>query len=379
MTPSRPSSKSRPDPRTRRRDAARFLLHPDQLKDSLSLAPQASLRNATLAGFQAALAVLIALPIVVLSPWAHLIGFASLGALVALFGRFAPAGRRQRIVLHCGLLQVAGVLLMSAAAWLGASQTLQLILLAVWCGVSLFISIAGRFGAPGALIFVFAASAAIAPQLTLGQVVERTAATAIVAVVAWLICRATEAVRQAPSTARDTPEDPLPPLRSRLIAAGRTVAGAAVAIVVSLALDGQHPAWAAMGALAVMQGPQLHIVMNRALQRTGGTAIGALLAWLLLLQDPSVWVLIAVLAALQLLTEMVIGFNYALGQVLVTPMALLMTYLGAGRAVGSEMASDRIVETLIGVAVGVVLSVAFSSADERAHLARRRERPAADR
>lgn len=376
MTPTKPPSKSQPDQRTRRRDAARLLLHPDQLKDSLSLARQASLRNATLAGFQAALTVAVALPLVVLSPWAHLIGFASLGALVALFGRFAPAGRRQRIVLHCGLLQVAGVLLMSAAAWLGASQALQLILLAVWCGVSLFISIAGRFGAPGALIFVFAASAAIAPQLTLGQVVERTAATAIVAALAWLICLATEAVRQAPSPARDTPAEPF---RSRLIAAGRTVAGAAVAIVVSLALDGQHPAWAAMGALAVMQGPQLHIVMNRALQRTGGTAIGALLAWLLLLQDPSVWVLIAVLAALQLLTEMVIGFNYALGQVLVTPMALLMTYLGAGRAVGSEMASDRIVETLIGVAVGVVLSVAFSSADERAHLARRRERPAADR
>ena len=106
--------------------------------------------------------------------------------------------------------------------------------------------------------------------------------------------------------------------------------------------------------------------------------LAILLAWLLLLQDPSVWVLIAVLAALQLLTEVVIGFNYAFGQVLVTPMALLMTYLGAARALGPEMASERIVETLIGVAVGVVLSVVFSSADERAHLAHR-IRPAPDR
>lgn len=375
MTPAKP----RPDPRTRRRDAACLLLHPDQIKDSLSLARQASLRNATLAGFQAALTVAVALPIVALSPWAHLIGFASLGALVALFGRFAPAGRRRNIVLHCGLLQVAGVLLMSVAAWLGASQALQLVLLAVWCGAALFISIAGRFGAPGALIFVFAASAAMAPTLTLDQVVERSAATAIVAVLAWLICLATEAIRHAPSPARDTPQDPLPPLRSRLIAAARTVAGAALAIAVSLALDGQHPAWAAMGALAVMQGSQLHIAMNRALQRMGGTVIGALLAGLLLLQDPSVWVLIAALAALQLLTEMVIGVNYALGQVLVTPMALLMTYLGAARAVGPDMASDRILETLIGVAVGVVLSVILSSADERTRLARRRVPPAPDR
>jgi uncharacterized membrane protein YccC len=374
VTPTDP----RPERRTRRREAARLLLHPVQLRDSLSVAPQASLRNATLAGLQAALAVLIALPIVVLSPWAHLIGFASLGALVALFGRFAPAGRRQSVVLLCGLFQVASVLLMSMAVWLGAPQGVQLALLAIWCGVCLFVTILGRFGAPGALIFVFAASAAMAPQLTLGQVVERTAATAIVAALAWLVCLVTEAGRHVPPPAGDRLEDPLPPLRSRLIAAGRTVAGAGLAIVVSLALDGQHPAWAAMGALAVMQGPQLHIVMNRALQRMGGTTIGALLAWLLLLQDPSVWVLIAVLAALQLLTEVVIGFNYAFGQVLVTPMALLMTYLGAARALGPEMASERIVETLIGVAVGVVLSVVFSSADERAHLAHR-IRPAPDR
>jgi len=148
-----------------------------------------------------------------------------------------------------------------------------------------------------------------------------------------------------------------------------------MAIVASLAFDGQHPAWAAMGALAVMQGAQLHIVMNRALQRMGGTLIGALLAWLLLLQDPSVWILIGALAALQLLTEMVIGVNYAFGQVLVTPMALVMTYLGARGAVGPDMASDRILETLIGVAVGVILAVLFSTADERLHLARRRLDP----
>ncbi len=364
-----------PASRTRRREAARLLLHPGQLRDSLSLAPQASLRNATLAGFQAALTALIALPIVVLSPWAHLIGFASLGALVALFGRFAPAGRRKSVVLLCGLLQTAAVLMMSIAVWLGASHGVQLALLAIWCGVCLFVTIVGRFGPPGALIFVFAASAAMAPELGLGQVIERSAATALIAFLAWLICLGTEALRHAPSFVEQAPEPPLPPLRTRLTAAARTVAGAAMAIVASLAFDGQHPAWAAMGALAVMQGAQLHIVMNRALQRMGGTLIGALLAWLLLLQDPSVWILIGALAALQLLTEMVIGVNYAFGQVLVTPMALVMTYLGAGGAVGPDMASDRILETLIGVAVGVILAVLFSTADERLHLARRRLDP----
>ena len=101
-----------------RREAARHLLHPHQLKDSLTLSPQPSLRNSTLAGLQAAVTVAIALPIFYLSPWQHLIGFASLGALVALFGRFAPSRKRLRILFLCGLWQVLAVFTMSAAAWL---------------------------------------------------------------------------------------------------------------------------------------------------------------------------------------------------------------------------------------------------------------------
>ena len=47
-----------PKPPARRRDAARHLLHPRQLRDSLTLARQPSLRNATLAGLQAGLSAL---------------------------------------------------------------------------------------------------------------------------------------------------------------------------------------------------------------------------------------------------------------------------------------------------------------------------------
>ncbi len=358
----------------RRRDAARHLLHPGQLKDSLTLVRQVSLRNATLAGLQAAAVAAIALPLVHLSPWPHLIGFAALGALVALFGRFAPAGRRGGVLLQCGLLQSAAVLFMSLASWLGAPIGLQLGLLALSCGVFLFLCTASRFGPPGPLIFVFAAGASVAPGLSLEQVIERTVATGIVCVLAWGLCAATEAIRQRPTEERPFPEEPLRPLGHRLIVAARSIAGAGAAILISLALDGRHPAWAAMGALAVMQGPHLHIVMNRALQRMAGTVVGALLAWLVLVQHPSVGMVILAVAALQLLTEVVIGANYAIGQVLVTPMALLMTALGAPQPLGPEMAQERIVETFVGGAVGVVLSVTLSTLDDRRHLAERRRR-----
>lgn len=353
----------------RRVDAARHLLHPHQIRDSMALSTQPSLRNATLAGLQAAVTAAIALPLVHLSPWPHLIGFASLGALVALFGRFAPSRRRLRILVLCGLCQVLAVGVMSAAAWLGAPMGLQMLILALACGVFLFVCVTGRFGAPGPLIFVFAAGASMSAGLQFEQVVERMAATAIVAALAWVVCAASEAFHQHPTDDHRFPQEPHHRLRSRLMAAARSAVGAGMAIFLSTAFGANHPAWAAMGALAVMQGSHLHITMNRALQRMAGTVVGALLAWVLLMQEPSVWIVIAVLVVFQLLTEMVIGINYAVGQVLVTPMALLMTHLGAGQTVGPELAPERVLDTMLGAAVGIIMSVLLSTLDDRRHLA----------
>src|SRR5690606_14126403 len=123
----------------RRRDAARHLLHPDQFRDSVALARQPSLRNAALAGVQAAVTAAIALPLFYFSPWPHLIGFAALGTLVALFGRFAPVHTRNRIVFLCGMCQVLAVLVTSGAAWLGAPVAAQLALLSLACGLFLFV------------------------------------------------------------------------------------------------------------------------------------------------------------------------------------------------------------------------------------------------
>lgn len=354
---------------TNRRETARHLLHPDQFRASLALSPQPSLRNSWLAGVQAALTAAIALPLILYSPWAHLIGFASLGTLVALFGRFAPAQSRRQIVFLAGLVQVLAVLIMSLAAWLGASTVLQLILLAISCGVFLFISATGRFGAPGPLIFVFAAGASMAGDLSGAQLVERVLATAVTAALAWVICALSEAWRHVPGPDRPLPAEPVLPLHQRLTAAARSALGAGIAVFISHAFGADHPSWAAMGALAVMQGAHLHIRMSRALQRMAGTVVGASLAWALLIQDPAVWVVIAVLILLQIATEMVIGVNYAFGQILVTPMALLMTHLAAPQGAGPEMAPERVLDTLLGATVGIVVSVLLSTIHDRRHLA----------
>lgn len=358
----------RPAPAARRVGAAKHLLSGRQIRESLTLARQHSLAIALVAGLQAALTALIALPLIHISPWPHLIGFASLGTLVALFGRFAPKARRARIVFYCACWQTLAVLGMSTAAWLGAPAGLQILLLALACGLFFFVSITGRFGAPGALIFIFAASASMGRVDSFQQVLERVIVTGLVAALAWIVCTSTEPLRQKARPDAPLPADPVWPLGPRLIAAARILVGSAVAAFAAVAVGAKYPGWAAMGAVAVMQGVHLHISMNRALQRTAGTLFGALLVWVILIQSPSVWAIIVLLVLLTVATEIIIGVNYGLGQILVTPMALLMTYLAAQQAGGTSMVAERVVDTVLGAGVGMAMALILSTLEDRTHL-----------
>ena len=146
---------------TRRRDAVRHLLHTHRFRESFRLGTPPPVRNSALAGLQAALATALCVPLFLCSPWAHLVGFASLGALVALFGRFAPRRSRTGIVLQCAFWQTFAVFAMSATAWLDWPPAAQLVLLAASCGFYLLICFRHRFGAPGPLLFIFAVGAAM--------------------------------------------------------------------------------------------------------------------------------------------------------------------------------------------------------------------------
>lgn len=346
----------------------RHLLAGNQLRQSLLIAQPASVRVALVAGLQAGLAIFVALVSAHLSPWPHLVGFSALGGLAALFGRFASAQGRQRIVMVCGLLLVAGVLVPSLATYAGAGALSMVLLLALSAGLyTLAVWRWGLTGGPGAVIFVFAVGATLAPVDSAAAVVERTLATAWGALVAWLACALTDRLR--PHGAVAMAAAPLPPLSLQLMVAGRIAVGRRRGpdhFLGRLAV----PAWAAIGAAAVMQGTHLHLTMNRSLQRMAGTIVGACIVWAILAQDPSFWTLVAAVVLCQVITEVTIGFNYALGQVTVTPMALLMTYM-ASPAPASNMPVERVVDTIVGAAIGIVFAVIFSTVDDRVHLARR--------
>jgi len=65
-----------------------------------------------------------------------------------------------------------------------------------------------------------------------------------------------------------------------------------------------------------------------------------------------------------------IGYNYALGQITVTPMALLMTHLASSPQAPLGMPVERVLDTVLGAALGIVFALALSSVEDRAHLHR---------
>ncbi len=368
-------------PRLRRASrgaSARHLVSPAQWAESVAIGAPPSLRIFAIAGGQAALAVLLAIVATHFSPWPQLVGYASLGALAALFGRFATVERRMRIVVICALLLALGVLVPSLASWAGALPWMMVLALALVAGASTVAVSWWSLGGPGAVIIVFAAGAAYNPVGSGEEVLARVLATLAGGVVAVLTCLVTDRWRAPELKTLRLPPPHVAPWSRQWIAAGRITACAALAAWIAFMLDWHHPAWAAIGAVSVMQGGHLHITMNRALQRMAGTVVGSFIVWAMLAQQPSFWVVVAAIVLFQFLTEVIIGYNYALGQITVTPMALLMTYL-ASPAVAASMPVERVLDTMLGAVLGIVFAVVFSSVDDRVYLHEHRSRGAAGR
>lgn len=353
---------------------ALHLLDRSQLEESVAWTQPVSIRIALIAGVQASLAVLCAVVLVLLSPWPELVGFPALGALASLFGRFAPLPRRRRIVAICAGLLTLGVFFPSVASLFGAPDWALVLVLALVAGASAVAVSRWSIGGPGAVIIVFAAGAALHSVDHWQTLVARILATAAGGVIAWLVCWLTDGLRSQEIKQLRLPPTKVPALSHQWIAAGRITVGAALAGGIAWAAGWQHPAWAAIGATAVMQGSHLHVTMSRALQRMVGTMLGAGLVWLILAQHPPLWVMVLGIVVFQFLTEVIIGFNYALGQITVTPMALLMTVLASPAPLLGNLPVERVMETVLGAAVGIVLALLFSSADDRAHLAALRRR-----
>ena len=165
--------------------AARAVLDPAHLRDALR---PARADTTLAAAVRCAAAVALAILACVAVGHRELSGFASLGALASLYGRWEPYRRRAGLLATMGLVLVAVITLSSVAAAEGVGGAGIGVLAAVVATGATFLCGALGTGAPGATIVVFAVGAGFAGNPALGDVPGRALAAVVGAVLAWAVC-----------------------------------------------------------------------------------------------------------------------------------------------------------------------------------------------
>ncbi|MFE3166406.1 FUSC family protein [Streptomyces sp. NPDC059224] len=150
---------------------------------------------------------------------------------------------------------------------------------------------------------------------------------------------------------------PLAPL------ATRTALGCALAGYASLALGVGRPYWALVTAASLYQA-NTTLTWSRGVQRVVGNLLGVLVfAAVAPLARPHPAVLVLSCLAFNFGAEALIGRNYWLGSVCVTPMALLITEFARTQDSG-QLITERVLDTLVGALVGFAAAVVVT--DRRA-------------
>ncbi|MFI2204899.1 FUSC family protein [Streptomyces sp. NPDC020192] len=153
-------------------------------------------------------------------------------------------------------------------------------------------------------------------------------------------------------------------LRHRLVPlapiAVRTAIGCALAGYASLALGVGRPYWALVTAASLYQA-NVTLTWSRGVQRVVGNLVGVLaFAVLAPLAHLHPAALVLCCLALNFGAEALIGRNYWLGSVCVTPMALLITEFARAQD-PARLMTERILDTLVGALAGFVAAVAVTN------------------
>ena len=140
----------------------------------------------------------------------------------------------------------------------------------------------------------------------------------------------------------------------------RTALGCALAGYVSLALGVGRPYWALVTAASLYQA-NITLTWGRGVQRVVGNLAGVLVfAAVAPLAHAHPAALVLCCLAFNFGAEALIGRNYWLGSVCVTPMALLITEFARAQRPG-ELIAERVVDTLVGALVGLVAAAVVTN------------------
>lgn len=280
--------------------------------------------------------------------------YAAFGAFTSLYGRTQVHLTRMQMQSTVAVLLVLSA---TTGVLVGSSPHRAWIAVAVSTFLAAFgsvVSDAQGWHPPGPLflIFAFAACASIpSVPADVGVAAGVCTASAVFAIAignAGALWRVTSK-RAEPTTVRATNFAGAAKRHALRCGLGVLVAGS-----LTTAIGIGHPYWAMVSALVPMAARTFRVQLVRGVHRIIGTGLGLLTTALLLSLQLHGLALIAVIAALQVGAELLVGRNYAVALITVTPLALLMVHMLAPIPAGTLL-FDRGVETVIGAVTGVLI------------------------
>jgi hypothetical protein len=278
--------------------------------------------------------------------------YAAFGAFTSLYGRNHAGLTRARMQVNLGVLltlaTAGGVLvgLTDQRAWVAVPTT------ALVATIGSLASDAQDWHPPGPLFLVFAFAACASIPSRPGDVVVAFDVAGATALLAVVIGNAGTWWRGGHEDTASWPRASYAEVARRHVLRNGLAVAAAGTIATAAGIG--HPYWAMVSAVVPLAARDLSAQVVRGVHRLVGTALGLVLAGVLLAVDPPAPALIGVVTVLQVAAELLVGRNYAVALVAVTPLALLMVHLAAPTPPGVLLA-DRGVETLIGVVVGLAV------------------------
>ncbi|GAA2171974.1 hypothetical protein GCM10009846_08060 [Agrococcus versicolor] len=279
---------------------------------------------------------------------------AAFGAFASLYGGRRPAPGRWRTQAWMGALLASCA---AVGAVVGATPWrawLAIPLVAAVAGLATWASDRQGWRPPGPFFLVFAAGACASVPFAPADVPLVPLVAAATAATAVLLGALEQVV--LPTRKPAPPHPPRDPrIRWQVV---RAVVAVAVAGSLATAIGGDHPYWAMLAAVVPFAVSHAHGQLARGVQRVVGTVLGLGVAWLLLAADLPPLPTILVAVALQAVVELVIGWNYGIGLVAITPLAMLLVHLAAPIPVDALLTS-RLLETVLGVVVGSLAVVAI--------------------
>ena len=294
------------------------------------------------------------------APWA------AFGAFTALYGRNRVHLSRLTMQLTAAGVLVSMVGLGSLVAALPEPTWAMIVSGAALAGLVSIVSDAEDWHPPGPLfaLFAFSGSASL-PDGDLADAGSATLVALASAAFAVLVGSTGTALRRARGL--PTPVGEL--TRDWTLRAGRRVQlrrvaryaiGVLLAGAIAVLLGIGHPYWAMVSALVPVSTATFASGVVRGTHRILGTTLGVVVAaGLLALQPSALWVVVLIVV-FTFGAELLVGRNYGIAMVCITPLALLAVHLASPTPV-EELLVDRLVESIVGALVGVVVGFATRS------------------